>query len=199
MRSLLEPISPAVPAADEKSRVRASDPPQRVWRIVSKAKRSQVPAWVVGRLVHEALRCWRFPSEGFEAFLSPFALEAGLTDQAEIHAAIQEAGRLLDRFRAHPLYAEIDSAERHHEVPYFLPEGRGIIDLLYRGAAGWVIIDFKTDEVRSDEEVRTVIRENGYDQQVARYAQAVAAQIEIQTKTRLVFLNVDNNIVIFDL
>ncbi|MGA2489896.1 MAG: UvrD-helicase domain-containing protein [Anaerolineales bacterium] len=199
VRFLLDPISPVALATDEKSRARESDPPQRIWRVVSKVKRPQAPAWVVGRLVHEALRRWRFPDDGFEAFLRPFALEAGLTDQAEIHAAIQEAGRLLERFRSHPIYAEIDSAECRHEVPYFLPEGRGIIDLLYRTAAGWVIIDFKTDEVRSKLEARTVIRENGYDQQVARYARAVTDQLNIQAKRRLVFLNANNGLAIFDL
>ena len=196
---LLSPLASVTPAAEEKSHARTSNPPQRVWRVVSKAKHPQAPAWVVGRLVHEALRRWRFPGNGFDSFLRSFALEAGLTDQAEINAAIQEAGRMLERFHAHRLYAEIDSAERRHEVPYFLPQGRGIIDLLYRDAAGWVIIDFKTDEVRSDEEAWTVIRENGYDQQVSRYARAVADQLNIQAKTRLIFLNMNNNLAIFDL
>jgi ATP-dependent helicase/nuclease subunit A len=196
---LLEPLSPVIPATDEKSRAVESDPPQRVWRVVSKTKRPQAPAWVVGRLVHEALRRWRFPGDGFEAFLRPFTLEAGLTNQVEIHAAILEACRLLERFRAHPLYGEIDPAERRHEVPYFLPEGRGIIDLLYRTPAGWVIVDFKIDEVRSDEEARATILREGYDHQVARYAGAVATLLGVQAKTRLVFLNVNNSLAVFDI
>nr|HID13379.1 hypothetical protein [Anaerolineae bacterium] len=45
------------------------------------AQRPEGPAWVVGSLVYTALRHWRFPDrEGFEDFLRPYALEAGLTD-----------------------------------------------------------------------------------------------------------------------
>ena len=196
---LIAPLTFIAPVADEKTRARESDPPQRVWRIVSSAQRPQAPAWLVGRLVHESLRRWKFPSADFETFLRPLALEAGLTDPAEIHAAVQEVRRLLERLRAHPLYTELNAAERHHEIPYILPADRGVIDLLYRAKAGWCIIDFKTDAVRSDEEARAVIRKNEYDKQLARYTLAVAAQLKAPAKARLVFLNVDNNLAIFDL
>lgn len=39
------------------------------------------------------------------------------------------------------------------------------------------MIDFKTDEVRSDEEARSVISQNGYDRQLARYARAIESQL----------------------
>jgi len=58
-------------------------------------------------------------------------------------------------------------------VPYFLPEGRGIIDLLYRGAAGWLSSTSKPMKcVRMKKHAQSSVK-NGYDQQVARYAQAV--------------------------
>ncbi|MGD8403309.1 MAG: UvrD-helicase domain-containing protein [Anaerolineales bacterium] len=196
---LLEPLALPVPVDDEKSRLRYADPPQRVWRVVSRAKRPRGPAWVVGRLVHESLRRWYFPDEKFEAFLRPLALETGLTDPAEIHATLGEVHRLLERLRVHPLYAEIDAAERHHEVPYYLPGDTGIIDLLYHTEAGWFLVDFKTDELRSDDEARIVIRRQGYDRQVARYAKAAASRLGVRIKMRLVFLNVKNNLSIFDL
>ena len=194
---LLEPLVPSLPLADEKTRTRESDPPQRVWRVVSKAKTPRAPAWLVGRLVHEAIHRWRF--DDLENFLKPFALESGLTAEAEIHAAIQESRRMLERLRAHPLFAEIDSAERHHEVRYDLSDGRGIMDLLYCTAEGWLIIDFKTDDVRSDAEAQSAISQNGYDRQVARYARAIENQLNVKAKTRLVFLNVNNHLEIFDL
>jgi len=117
---LLTPLT-LPPPTDEKARARESDPPQRVWRIVSKTKRPHAPAWLVGRLVHEALCRWHFPDDNFESFLRPFALESGLTDEAEIHAAIRESRRMLEKLRAHPIFRELDSAceARHHEVPYF--------------------------------------------------------------------------------
>lgn len=204
---LIGPLAPPDLVIDDKSRARHADPPQRVWRVVSTAKRPRGPAWVVGRLVHEALRRWHFPAkvqrgipdDDFDAFLRPLALETGLTDSAEIHATLSEVRRLLERLRAHPLYAEIDAAERHHEIPYHLPGDAGIIDLLYHTEAGWFLVDFKTDELRSDEEARIVIRRDGYDRQVARYAEAAASSLGIQAKMQLVFLNVNNSLSIFDL
>ncbi|MDO9300723.1 MAG: 3'-5' exonuclease, partial [Anaerolineales bacterium] len=194
---LLKPLVPNIPLIEEKLRARESDPPQRVWRIVSKAKTPRAPAWLVGRLVHEAIHRWHFPDDNFEDFLKPFALESGLTDEAEIHAAIQESRRLLERLHAHPLFTELDSAERHHEVRYDLPDGRGIMDLLYRTEAGWFIIDFKTDEVRSESEAQSAISQNGYDRQVARYAEAIENQLKVKTKTRLVFLNMNGEVKIY--
>ncbi len=196
---LLAPLTPPTLVSDDKSHLRHADPPQRVWRVVSTAKRPRGPAWVVGRLVHEALRRWSFPDDSFEAFLRPLALETGLTDPAEIHATLGEVRRLLERLRAHPLYTEIDAAEHHHEIPYHLPGDSGIIDLLYRSDAGWFLVDFKTDEVRSDEDARIVIQREGYDRQVARYAEAAASGLGVRAKMRLVFLNVNSKLSIYDL
>jgi ATP-dependent helicase/nuclease subunit A len=196
---LVEPL-PLTPAyTDERTQTRESDPPQRVWRVVPTAKRPAVPAWVVGKLVHEALRRWRFPDANFEDYLHPFALEAGFTDWREIHAAILESRRLLERLRNHPIYNEINSAERRHEFPYFLPEERGVIDLLYHTESEWFIVDFKTDELRSEGQARLASREKGYDQQLRRYVHAVAEQLSVLARPRLIFLNVDNRLVIFDL
>jgi ATP-dependent helicase/nuclease subunit A len=178
---------------DEKILAREADPPQRVWRIVPRAKHPTGPAWVVGKLVHEAIRHWRFPGDGFEAFITPFALEAGLTDPAETRDTIRTVERLLARFRGHPLWAEIDAAERYHEVPYALPGDRGIIDLLYRTEAGWVIIDFKTDELRSEVEMWETIERGGYNEQVKRYVDAVTAQIGQRPRALLVFLQVGHD------
>jgi ATP-dependent helicase/nuclease subunit A len=201
MSDLIAPIAPVHPPTDEETRARESEPPWRVWRIVSKTKKPRAPAWLVGRLVHESLRRWYFPDADFESFLRPFALESGLTEEAEIHAAIQESRGMLERLRAHPLFHEIDSAERHHEVPYYLsdPYERGIIDLLYRNASGWYIIDFKTDEVRSEEDARETISRAEYDRQMARYARAIATQLGVQAKTRLVFLNAKGEVKVFDM
>ena len=210
---LLDPLPEGAPVTDETTRLREADPPQRVWRVVAETSHPRPPAWVVGRLVHEALHRWRFPNRGsdrlnpvgLDDFLHPFALEAGLTDPTEIHTAVQESCHLLERLVAHPLFVELDSAERHHEVPYFLPakypqgDERGVIDLLYRTDSGWYIIDFKTDEIRTEEQAILTIQREGYDAQVRRYARAVADQLKVQAKTRLVFLNVENRLVIYDL
>lgn len=196
---LLEPLAAPIPVADEKARALETNPPQRVWRIVPDTKRPHAPAWVVGKLVHESLRRWRFPSSNFDDFLKPFALEAGLTDPGEIHAAIHETRRLLENFCAHPLYAELEKAERHHEIPYYTPAGRGIIDLLYRSSDGWMIIDFKTDRADSEEQAQVIIHQNGYTDQLTRYVCAIREQLGIVPRARLVFLNMKGQPVVFDL
>ena len=188
---LAAPLSvPEEQRLDEKILAQETDPPRRVWRVVPRTRHPSGPAWVVGKLVHEAIRHWRFPEDGFEAFLSPFALEAGLTDQAEIRATIHAAGRLLKRFQAHPLWAEIDAAERYHEVPYAMPVDSGIIDVLYHSNDGWVIADFKTDGLQSEAEIQPAIQREGYDRQVQRYGQAVTTRLGVRPKLLLVFLQV---------
>ncbi|MDH4136895.1 MAG: UvrD-helicase domain-containing protein, partial [Anaerolineae bacterium] len=185
--------------ADDKIQDRESDPPPRVWRVVPKAVRPTGPAWVVGTLVHAALRRWRFPDgEGFEAFLQPYALEAGLTDGTEIKGAIAEARRLLTRFQEHPLYAEMAAAERYHEVPYSvaLDDGphSGIIDLLYRTDGCWTIAEFKTDRLKDEAEMRARIRKEKYDEQVRGYVQAATRQLGEPPRALLVFLNVGSQV-----
>ncbi|HZY41043.1 MAG TPA: 3'-5' exonuclease, partial [Anaerolineae bacterium] len=182
---LVQPIS--LPHSEISPHSALDIPQSKVWRVVPRAKRPSGPAWVVGKLVHEALRRWRWPDQGdFDVFLWPLALETGLTDHAEIQATMNEARRLLWSFQAHPLHAEIDRAERWHEVPYALPNDTGVIDLLYRSSDTWTIVDFKTDEMRSIAEMRDTIEREHYAEQVRRYVDAVSAQIGQRPRALLV-------------
>jgi ATP-dependent helicase/nuclease subunit A len=196
--SLSMPIlaRPVVAAADIIIQQSAFDNLQsKIWRVVPRARQPGGPAWVVGKLVHEALRRWRWPDQDdFDVFLWPVALEMGLTDHAEIQATINAARRLLRRFQVHPLRAEIDQAERWPEVPYALPDDTGAIDLLYRSGDIWTIVDFKTDEVRSSAELRETVERQHYAEQVRRYVEAVTSQIGQRPRARLVFLNVGGEI-----
>jgi ATP-dependent exoDNAse (exonuclease V) beta subunit len=180
-------------AGGARAAARETAPPDRVWRVTPGARRPGGPSWVVGLLVHQALRRWRFPQPGgeaFEAFLRPFALDAGLTAPAEIAAALREARRLVERFGAHPLRAEMEASPRRHEVAYALAGDRGVIDVVYRGPRGWTAADFKTDELRSERELREAIARHGYDAQVRRYCQAWEAQSVQRPRGLLVFLSV---------
>jgi hypothetical protein len=176
----------------------------------------EVPAWVVGSLTHIALRHWRFPENdspsaelrtapstlpygrrtSFADFLRPFALEAGLTDPASIDIALSRVTRLLTRFQAHPLHAQLSTAERHHELPYTVTvDGQihsGIIDLLFRISpeAAWTIAEFKTDRLPEGVDLKLHLRQKGYDRQVAAYRQAISQQLGITPPVLLVFLNV---------
>jgi len=113
----------------------------------------------------------------------------------------------LERFRAHPLWAEMNAAQRWHELPYTVAKDAGIaddagvvdagiIDVLYHHGDVWVIADFKTDEIRRAEQVADRIAEEKYDQQLRRYADAVATQLGVRPRTMLVFLNVARQVVV---
>jgi ATP-dependent exoDNAse (exonuclease V) beta subunit len=186
---------PAGNAEDTKTEDRESDPPPRVWRVVSRAQDPSGPAWVVGTLVHAALHRWRFPAQpNFEVFLYPHALDAGLTDHAEISNTMRTTRRLLERFCAHPLWAEMDAAERHHELPYTLDGERGIVDLLYRAGDRWTVAEFKTDRLTNASAVQRQIEAEGYGEQVARYVQAVERLLGERPRSLLVFLNVGGSV-----
>ncbi|MGD2179212.1 MAG: 3'-5' exonuclease, partial [Anaerolineae bacterium] len=200
-RDLVAPLVAGPSGLDPKLREREAQPPRRVWRVVPRTVRTRAPAWVIGTLVHAALRHWRF-DDGLDAFLRPFALEAGVVDEAEIRAALQEARRLLRRLRGHPLWAELDAAERWHEVPFSIEEGglaqHGLIDLVYRAGETWRIVEFKSDRLRSEEEIPAHVREKAYDEQVQRYVRAFRRQLGAKVEGVLVFLNVGNRVVIVE-
>jgi len=196
---LLAPLSlPEPDKSDERSRSRETDPPDRVWRVVPRAGKTNAPAWVVGKLVHEALRRWKFPEAGFEAFMHPYAIEAGLADEPEIRASVREAAHILEQFHIHPLYLELNTAVRYHELPYLAAGEQGVIDLLYRYQDHWVVLDFKTDRARSETEAREIIRREGYEKQMQRYIEAVSSWMGSRPIARLVFLQVAGGIQIFD-
>jgi ATP-dependent exoDNAse (exonuclease V) beta subunit len=189
--------------ADDKTRTREQEPPARVWRVVPR-RRARPPAWVIGQLTHVALAHWRFPDRpDFEVFLFPYALEAGLTDHGEITAAMAETRRLLARFQQHPLYTQVNAAERHHELPYSveLAEGThsGIIDLLCRVEGRWTVVEFKTDELRHPDDLEPYIADNKYDQQVARYVEAIDRLLGERPRALLVFLNAGRQVCVKDL
>jgi ATP-dependent exoDNAse (exonuclease V) beta subunit len=153
----------------------------------------------VGTLVHAALRRWRFPNQpDFEVFLYPHALDAGLTDPLEIGNAMQTTRRLLTRFCDHPLWAEMDTAERHHELPYVLGGERGIVDLLYRAHDRWTIAEFKTDRLADLVAARQKIQNEAYDVQVTRYVRAVERLLGERPRALIVFLNVARGIQIVE-
>jgi ATP-dependent helicase/nuclease subunit A len=173
------------------------DPGQRVWRVVPAVARPRAPAWVIGKLVHEALAAWRFPnSDGFfERWAEAHARSYGLTDTDQLADAARESRKLLLRFEEHPLHAEIARAERRlHEVPYSLvaADGRvesGIIDALYLGDAVWTIVEFKTDHVHDQAALDRLLAEEDYLAQAERYAAAVEQLLGSRPQVALCLLD----------
>jgi len=192
-------VAPLVTPSSSAEKRRKARPPARVWRVVPTAQKPIGPALVVGSLVHAALCHWRFPDRpGLEDFLRPFALRAGLTDPQEIRRTIAEARRLLDRFRAHPFYARLERAERHHELPYAVEVNgvprSGVVDLLARLDGEWTVVEFKTDKLGAGADLDAHIRGEGYDGQVRKYVAALARLMGERPHALLVFLNVGSKV-----
>jgi ATP-dependent helicase/nuclease subunit A len=107
--------------------------------------------------------------------------------------AIREAEKLLGRFQEHDVFLEIDAAsERMHEIPYTRPHptwgsDSGRIDLLYRVNGAWRLIDFKTDEIRDDDDLANALNE--HRPQVGRYAEAVQQLLGETPQAALCFLD----------
>ncbi len=192
---LLTPVTAGEEHVDEKTAESERDPPRRVWRVVPVVERPTAPAWVVGSLVHEALAAWRFPEQTqFVRWTQARARSYGLTDPRQIDDAVAETRRLLQRFCAHWLFQEMDSAEeRLHEVPYsLLVAGRlesGIIDALYRREGTWTVVEFKTDDVRDEAQLADLLEREGYREQAQRYAAAVERLVGHHPRVILCLLN----------
>jgi ATP-dependent helicase/nuclease subunit A len=194
---LLVPVAAEPVETDGRATEQERDPGQRVWRVVPTVARPRAPAWVVGKLAHEALAAWRFPgADGFfERWAAAHARSYGLTDARQLADAVRESGKLLRRFEEHPLHAEMAGATRRlHEVPYSLvaADGRvesGIIDALYLRADGWTIVEFKTDEVRDAAALERLLAEEDYLAQAGRYAAAVERMLGSQPAVVLCLLD----------
>jgi len=183
---LLAPIAAEPVGIDGRAAEQERDPGQRVWRVVPATERPRAPAWVIGKLVHAALAAWRFPDDdgAFARWAEAHGRSYGLTDADQLIDAVREGRKLLLRFEAHPLHAEMAGAVRRlHEVPYSLVAGdgrveNGIIDALYLRDGGsadgtWTIVEFKTDHVRDAAALERLLAEEDYLAQAERYAAAV--------------------------
>ncbi len=200
---LLPTLAPDPTAVDEKAEAAERTPPQRVWRVVPTVERPRAPAWVVGALVHQALAVWYFPDENYPRWAEALLRGLGLTDPRQVQDAVARSRRMLQRFRGHPLFTEMDTADqRLHEVPYTRTAGdqveSGIIDVLYRRGDTWTLVEFKTDQVRDAAELNNLLATTDYIAQARRYVAAVQALLGHTPRARLCFLNVGGAIVVYD-
>jgi ATP-dependent helicase/nuclease subunit A len=152
-----------------------------------------IPAKVIGNMVHKAIELWLFPDDPrLMPLLETAAQNAGIVQPAQRAVAIQQAFKLLTRLQDHPLREEIEKAvELHHEVPYTrMVNGyaeTGYLDLLYLTSAGWQIVDFKTDSIRTTEARANLV--GIYTGQMRRYTDVVRALIGQQAHARVCFLD----------
>lgn len=184
----------------------ATDPeldeePERTWRATGSGRHA--PAVAVGRIVHAAIQRSAMPGGmGYERFMENEAFRAGLVDERQRRAAIQESTEMLRRLAAHPLWEEISAAEgAQHEIPFtaFDAAGQvqsGQIDLLLRGRDGWRIVDFKTDALRSSADLETAVAR--HREQVERYVRSAARILGEQPRGALCFLDAEGGVALVE-
>jgi len=162
-----------IPPEQEKHDPEPAETASYAQRITGDARSLSI---AVGNLVHRALQNWWFPGHpGLQPLLESVAIREGLINPDQRQAAIAKAKTLLERFRSHPIWQEVDAAlERHHEVPYSFSISDkldiGAIDLLYRLEDGWHLLDYKTDVLNSETELAHVMQD--YCTQIVRYTTA---------------------------
>ncbi len=124
-----------------------------------------------GTFVHEALDL--VIRDVFGGDMSMFDQYAAVSIPQEFRAPLKEA---VVGFTSSAVFRELrSSGEVFTEAPFAAVSAlepvsivRGRIDLLFRTAAGWKIIDFKTDAAENENEVERV--KDRYREQVAAYA-----------------------------
>ena len=148
---------------------------------------------MLGLMVHKAIQRWLFPGNpALQRLLESEAYRFGLATEATRQEVITQATKLLERFREHPVWFEIEMAqERHSELPYSYLLGdkleNRVIDLLYRDAGGWHIIDFKTDPIFSCAKKEQLVQI--YAPQVRRYKAVVESKLGTAASGKLCFLD----------
>ena len=154
----------------------------------------------VGKMVHEALRRWKFPPDiTLDRHLEAFALGEGLVEHGQRARAVAESKELLRRCWENERRKEIEEAvERYHELPFSrpLPSGNpaiGVIDLLFRDDNGWTIVDFKTDELGDEEALRAIVEKEHY-QQLLGYKSAVESLLGVTPRLLLCYLDYQDGI-----
>jgi ATP-dependent helicase/nuclease subunit A len=188
---LYKPIVEPKPPVTEDGEGEESELSQRDWRATGGR---YAPALVVGGLVHKALQRWQFPGEeGYSSLMQASLAREGVVDREQVALVLEETEQLLERFRSHDLYQEIqESKDLTHEIPYaYVSSGNvpetGIMDLLYRDEKGWQVVDFKTDELSDEEDLEKAVKE--YTHQLSGYRRAGRALLRESVRTRICFLD----------
>jgi ATP-dependent helicase/nuclease subunit A len=158
-------------------------------------------AMAAGGAIHRALEEWDLAADarketGRQRSLLPAYL-AALVEGDELGQALPLAERLLEIFAGGPLLARLRGLKGHllaRELPVLLPPGEGdhapvgavtgAVDLLYRDPLDGriVVADYKTDEVRTDEEIAA--RAAVYALQGAVYLRAVQEALDLEETPR---------------
>lgn len=169
---------------------------QQIYPASKVGNTSRAPSRIVGEIVHRALERWKFPAGGETDFINWAETEfrtKGIYDQEAINSGYRRARQILERFTATDLYQRMDQAEvLLHEVFFSLPGEKesgvtGLIDALFMEDNQWVLVEFKTDEIKTGAEIDW--NSVDYLQQVGGYLDAVERLLEQRPAPILCFLD----------
>lgn len=160
--------------------------------VVPQEQKQRVSPRILGEIVHEALRWWRFPTadDDMKALLTSYAWKHGVVQPEDLEFAVNTARGWLRDMQYTNIYRWVNKSQRiYRELPFvYQTEQRvihGVIDVLFQREDGvWVIVDYKSSKVsgyfeRNDDaaerENRRLLREHAkrYHLQVGIYAAAV--------------------------
>ena len=161
-----------------------------------------MPAWVDsgrgqawGRVVHRVLQaCAPIPPAGL-----PLIAENALIDEGLPAEQRDEVLTLVRSITTSELWTRMNAAqERYTEMPFSLSATNadlglepgdlpvvvsGAIDLIFREADGWVLVDYKTDEVKDN--LRSLV--DYYSYQLSLYAEFWQKIMGDKVKERILF------------
>ncbi len=174
-----------------------------LFRATSTGERKAAPARIVGDVVHRALQLWKFPDQDENKFIDWAAAEfksRGVIKESEIKNGFRRVKNNLERFQAHSLFTRMDnSGNLLHEIPYSVggnnePYQSGVIDALFKEDGRWLIVEFKTDEIRDKLRFDWVWQHEEYQQQVEKYISATEIVLGEKPDAISCFLNYEKRV-----
>jgi ATP-dependent helicase/nuclease subunit A len=196
-------------AAEEpfyQQRVRRSllhDAPANVGDVVARKRPNQVSGRLLGEIVHESLRWWRFPTQDndLSKTLESYAWKRGIVEPHLRAQAVKDARKLLVDTMLSQVYEWIENADAvYRELPFIYQTDKriiyGVIDVLFRRKDGtWGLVDFKTSSVGHQPPRKAVVEHaQRYHLQVGVYAAAVREQLEIEPDVYIYYIRYNQTI-----
>jgi ATP-dependent exoDNAse (exonuclease V) beta subunit len=102
--------------------------------------------------------------------------------------------RYIENFKTTTVYKKLkDGGEHNFEIEMNMFESnnqiQGIIDLLYYDKDGWVVIDFKSNNIQDTKNLDKFAKEQGYDRQLQTYKELCEYNNLNVKKSSLIFLD----------
>ncbi|MFW6096481.1 MAG: UvrD-helicase domain-containing protein [Chloroflexota bacterium] len=200
--ALVKPVVPLHELADKEQEA------DRVWRVLPSRPRPDIPRPLLGNLVHEALKLWRFPSHAgdrvYVDWMEARVRQFGIVDEQRVNRVANSVIALLRRFQKTELFNTISRADRRlHEVPFTIRDEEGVhqsrrIDLMFQNGDGWHVVDFKSDRLNAKGQLERRL-DRSYKPQLRHYARAVQQLLGVRPICLLCMLDYRGRVEVINL